>query len=137
MTKSIKTKSDKPRRLTLKQKEFAREYAKTKNGTKSALKVYDTKDPKTAQAISSENLSKPLIIEETRKLMLRAYKKAGLTEEHIAEQEAEGVNSNDLNIRHKYINTLHDVRGDKQVKEEVTHYIGGVLNQSDKELLSS
>jgi len=55
-------KNKKPRkRLTLKQKAFADNYIKTKNGTKSALKVYNTTDNLTARVISSENLTKPNI----------------------------------------------------------------------------
>lgn len=46
---------------TLKQKEFVKEYLDSGNGTQSALKVYDTKDPNVAGAIASENLRKPKI----------------------------------------------------------------------------
>jgi phage terminase small subunit len=50
------------RRPTLKQEEFAREYvANGGNGTQAALKVYDVETEKTAQALASENLSKPIV----------------------------------------------------------------------------
>lgn len=51
----------KPRRLTKKQKDFANEYLKTGNATRSALAVYDTVDENTAHVIGSENLRKPTI----------------------------------------------------------------------------
>lgn len=44
--------------LTKKQKEFADEYLETGNGTKAALKAYNTEDYSTAGAISSQNLKK-------------------------------------------------------------------------------
>jgi len=57
--------------LTFKQKEFAKEFAKTKNGTLSALKVYDIKpnDYNTAGAVASENLTKPKIRMEIMALL--------------------------------------------------------------------
>lgn len=59
----------KRRKLTVKEKKFAKEFAKTGNGTQSALKVYDTTDPKTASVISAENLAKPRVREEVVKLL--------------------------------------------------------------------
>lgn len=49
-------------KLTPKQKKFADEYIKTGNGTKSALKTYDTDDYSTAASIANENLNKPEIV---------------------------------------------------------------------------
>lgn len=48
----------KQRRLTLKQKMFVDEYIKTKNATKAALKIYDTKSKTMAAVIGSENIRK-------------------------------------------------------------------------------
>lgn len=50
--------------LTAKQLAFVKQYLATKNGTQAALTTYNTTDAKTAQAIATENLSKPLIREE-------------------------------------------------------------------------
>ncbi len=47
--------------LTKKQKGFCDDYLDSWNGTQSALKNYDTDNPRTAEAIGSENLSKPII----------------------------------------------------------------------------
>jgi phage terminase small subunit len=55
-------------KLTPKQKVFVEEYVKTKNGTKAALKAYDTTDEVTAAAISYENLRKPQIRTITEQL---------------------------------------------------------------------
>jgi phage terminase small subunit len=49
--------------LTKKQKEFADEYLATGNGTKAALKAYDTEDENTAAHIASDNIRKAKIIE--------------------------------------------------------------------------
>lgn len=51
------------RKITKKQKQFADKYMETGNGTQSALATYDTTDLNTAAAISSENLTKPKVIE--------------------------------------------------------------------------
>jgi len=48
----------KQRRLTLKQKLFVDEYIKTKNATKAAMKIYDTKSKTMAAVIGSENIRK-------------------------------------------------------------------------------
>ena len=66
---------------TLKQRMFVKEYVKNKgNGTKAALKVYDTKDYETGAAIAVENLNKPLI----KTLMQEALESVGLTKDKIA-----------------------------------------------------
>lgn len=46
---------------TKKEGDFAKEYAKTGNGTQAILKTYNTKDPKTASVMAVENLAKPRI----------------------------------------------------------------------------
>lgn len=49
-------------KLTKKESDFAKEYAKTGNGTQSALKVYNTKSVQTAASLASENIRKPKVI---------------------------------------------------------------------------
>ena len=63
MPQSYIDKSGSTRRLSIKQKKFINKYIETSNGTQSALQAYDTKDPRVAQTIASENLSKPIIIQ--------------------------------------------------------------------------
>jgi len=48
--------------LTSKQKLFSDYFMRDLNGVQSALKVYNTKDYKTASVIASENLEKPNIV---------------------------------------------------------------------------
>jgi len=67
------------RKLTKKQKTFVKEYLKTGNGAKSALKSYNTTDNLTARTIASENLTKPNII----KSIQEAIPDELLTERHI------------------------------------------------------
>lgn len=56
-------------KLSFKEQEFVKEFVKTKNGTKSALKAYNTVSTDVAGAIASENLTKPKIREEIRRLL--------------------------------------------------------------------
>jgi len=60
---------EKGRRLTIKQRKFLKLYFETGNATKSALKVYDTKDYNTAGAIASQILKK---LREPVKTMMEA-----------------------------------------------------------------
>ena len=47
--------------LTVKQRKFAQEYLRSGNGTKAAIKTYNTKNPVVAASIAHENLRKPQI----------------------------------------------------------------------------
>jgi hypothetical protein len=47
--------------LSVKQRRFVAEYARSGNGTQAALIAYDTDDPHTAHSIASENLQKPAL----------------------------------------------------------------------------
>ena len=51
------------KRLSKKEKDFAKEYAKTGNGVQSALKTYDTKNYSSAATIADANLKKPRVQE--------------------------------------------------------------------------
>lgn len=69
-------------KLTLKQRQFVKEYVSNKgNGTRAALAVYDTDSPVVAQNLASENLLKPLIAEGIE----AELEKAGLTDSKISE----------------------------------------------------
>ena len=87
----------KPRkRLSKKQKGFAKDFAQTGNGTQSALKNYDTTDPKTASVMAVENLAKPSVIAEIEKQQITlqaALEKQGVTPERIAEKVDELLES--------------------------------------------
>lgn len=56
------------RKLTKKQRKFVNEYADTGNGTKAALAAYETSDPRVAEVIGSENISKPIIVNALKEL---------------------------------------------------------------------
>lgn len=56
------------RTLTKKQRGFVNDYADTGNGTQAALANYDTESERVAEAIGSENLSKPIIVDELKKM---------------------------------------------------------------------
>lgn len=58
--------------LTPKQEKFVKEYLDSGNGTQSALKVYDTDNPRTAAAIASENLTKPNIQKYLEDIAIKA-----------------------------------------------------------------
>jgi len=54
----------KVKRITFKEKEFAKAYVRNRgNGTQAALEVYDTKDPNTASQIATDNLDKTRVLE--------------------------------------------------------------------------
>ena len=71
MTKEARKRmlTDKNKKLTDKEKAFTKEYAKTLNGTQSALAVYDTVKNSVAGNIASDNLMKPHIREEIERLL--------------------------------------------------------------------
>ncbi len=72
-----------PKKLTLKQYQFANEYISNGgNATKAALVAYDTDRPTTAQVIGSENLRKPMVCEYIEQLLA---KRDGLTLENALE----------------------------------------------------
>ena len=54
---------------TPKQKLFAREYAKTLNGTQSALKAYNTTNPKSASVMAVDTLAIPSVRKEIETLL--------------------------------------------------------------------
>lgn len=86
------------RKPTLKQKAFVEEYVRNGgNGTQAALKTYDTDDYKTAQNISSENLSKPIVMEE----LIKTARRLGVTEEKIVSPVVDALDSEDLDMRLK------------------------------------
>lgn len=66
-------------KLTKKQKTFVDAYLVTGNGTQSALKAYDTDSPQVAEAIGSENLSKPII----QKALAEALNDELLVDTHV------------------------------------------------------
>ena len=47
--------------LTIKQHKFVKEIVRTGNGTQAAMKIYNAANERSAEAIGSENLSKPII----------------------------------------------------------------------------
>jgi len=75
------------RRPTLKQRLFAQEYVQSGNGTQSAIKIYNTKSTKIAEALASENLRKPVVREEIELLL----KSAGLSREEIAMKLSQAI----------------------------------------------
>ena len=104
-------------KLTIKQRGFIREFIDTGNATKSALKVYGTKDYNTAKSIGCENLTKPHLAKEIKELMISneitdemlfSRLQAGLNAMKIAEYRGELVETNipDHNIRHKFLDAI-------------------------------
>lgn len=63
------TPTQKPRKLTLKQKKFLKVYFETGNATKAALEAYDTTDSDSARAMGAENLAK--LSDVVRGIMMR------------------------------------------------------------------
>ena len=96
--------------LSKKQFDFAKEYAKTGNGTQSALKVYDTEDPNTANQIAVDNLRKPIVIKAIKSIaeqipdsLLVKVHKEGL-------KSVDNEGNTDYNARHKYLDTAYKLK---------------------------
>ena len=105
--------------LPLKERKFLRQYFKTLEGEKSALKVYNCKNKASASAIASELLAKPRIQEA----FIMLLDKAGLSDEKLAKVLKQGLKARetrffadkgkvtdervtiDYNARHKYLET--------------------------------
>lgn len=112
-------------KLTIKQRKFLKEYVRTGNGTKAALKAYDTTDEKTAESIASENLSKPVV----KAALLRAQRKAGITDEYLARKLKEKLEARETKffqhegeVVDKRVVVAHDV----QVRAlEIAHKLRG------------
>lgn len=76
----VENKPVKPRKLTLKQRLFVKEYIKNKgNATESAMSVYDVKTRAVAGAIGNENLQKPYL----KEYINQQLDSAGLTDYKI------------------------------------------------------
>lgn len=71
------------KKITKKEKDFAKEYARTGNGVQSALKTYDTESYKTASTIADANLAKPRVQNEIKSIADRIPDEL-LEEKHIA-----------------------------------------------------
>lgn len=69
LTPTGRTKT-KGKRITAKQKRFAKAFVKNKgNATQAVIETYDTDNRGTAQSIGSENLSKPIVRQEIVRLL--------------------------------------------------------------------
>lgn len=91
LTPNQKAAETKKRRLTKKEKNFAKEYLELGNGTQAALKTYDTANENVAAAIASENLRKQKIIDY---LSSKAERAAIRVEELAENAENETVKLN-------------------------------------------
>jgi len=80
-------------KLTLKQREFATTYIKTKNGTASAIKAYNVKNKNSAHALASFNLKKPHIINFIEKALSDAKYNPVTTINHLQATEEKGYTS--------------------------------------------
>jgi phage terminase small subunit len=122
-------------KLTFKQKKFVQEYVKTNgNGVQSALRVYDTNKPEVANAISSENLQKPSVQEELKRILsegnLKLTKITSRLSQIIDEEPSKGFSGSDVI---QAINTglkLHGVLVNR--KQTTTLNIDANLNDLSK-----
>jgi len=81
-----KTPDKKLRKLTIKEKAFCREYVKTGNGTKSAIKAgYKAKNDNVASSKSNELLRKTEIQQEISRLLENKEKKAIMDAQEVME----------------------------------------------------
>lgn len=118
---ATKTKQKKPRRLSKKREGFVKDFVETGNATEAAVRNFNVKDRKVAQAVGSEVLSSPIVQEavEARKETLReALERKGVTSEKIADTvsdllEATDPDGNpDYKARDKGVVHATRIRGD-------------------------
>lgn len=121
-------------KLTKKQRGFVKDYIKTGNGTKAALNNYDIESdsPETvASAISTENLSKPLIQNAIQEALpdellaqvhldgLAATKRSGTggmkigigTDGKVNDFGHTEIDEPDFAVRHKYLDSAYKLKG--------------------------
>ena len=79
------------KRPTFKEKQFALKYVENGgNGTQAALDTYDTNSKDSAQVIASNNLDKPIVLEELNRIL----EKLGLNEDsYIAKKLYDSLES--------------------------------------------
>lgn len=103
--------ANKSERLSKKELAFAQEYAKTGNGTQSALKVYDTNDENMAGVIAYKNIRKDKIMKVVKSIADQ------IPDSLILQVHTEGLKaidkdgSNDYAVRHKYLDSAYKVKG--------------------------
>jgi len=131
----------------MKQRNFVKEYISTGNATKSALKVYNTKNYNTAKTIAHENLTKPYLIREIEGLMegrgisderLLERLEAGLAAVKIAEYKGELIETDipDLQLQHKFLDTalkLKDMYPSQKVESRSVNIDLELERMSDEE----
>lgn len=106
-------------KLTLKQKKFVQEYVATNgNGTKAALRVYDTNKPDVAKAIATENLTKPSVREELERILrkeeYRVENYISNTSDIASEQPLKGYSGTDVLRANELMMKLHGVLTDRK-----------------------
>lgn len=137
---------------TLKERRFVKEYIVSGNATQAALKVYDTDEPRTAQAIGSQNLSKLLITD--------VMEKAGLTDDKLVSDLVDGLGATkvlsaniyangeggkpindfietpDYAVRHKWWNSAMQLKGHLKDEDSGTRIQNNFLSLTDEQLAS-
>ncbi len=128
------------RKLTKKQRGFVKDYIKTGNGTKAALKNYDTQDHNTAHVIASENLLKPTIalalkdaipddlLTEVHLEGLRATRSVSLGDDYGTDDVV------DYAVRHKYLDTAYKLKGSYAPEKSLTINVDIEPSERIKEL---
>ncbi len=136
-------------KLTKKQRGFVKDYLETGNGTKAALNNYDTDNPKVAQVIASENLSKPMIVNALAE---------ALPDELLAQVHLEGLSAYrtwgygddareepDYATRHRYLDSAYKLKGSYAPEKSVALQVNftpdpkliAVANEFEEKLKSS
>jgi len=115
----------KPLKLTLKQRRWLKEYFKTGNATRAALKAYDTKNYSSASVIANENLEK--LKPRLRTLMekhglslgtLIVKLGEGLEAKKIHGTKDDFIEVEDYAVRHKYLETAAKWLGIEEAQEK-------------------
>lgn len=119
------------RGLTKKQRKFVNEYADTGNGTQAVIAAkYDVKNEDVAASIAVENLGKPKIQEELRKLGFDSNNAKRVISEILNDESIEPKD------RIKAAENVFKVHGDYAPEKSITAHIDLTPNSRIKELAS-
>lgn len=133
------------KRLSRKEKGFAKDIARGETGTQAALNNYDTEDYKTASVIASENLAKPRIqraIEEAlpNELLDEVHREGLFATRGVFVEGQKVAEDADFNVRAKYLDMAYKRKGlyapDRQITLNVELELPKEIQELAHELLS-
>ncbi len=120
------------RNLTKKQRKFVNEYASGTNGVQAALVSYDTTDYGVANAIASENLQKPAIINELKELGFDSNNAKRVVAQILNDEEEDSQHR--LNAADKVFKVNSDYAPDKTINLNIESAVSDEVKELTEKL---